>query len=218
MSEYQRTLYGPNLIPLQKMSVRERTEAALAVLGSSVDSAQRTLWSWMMDPHVNAFILSIPNITNADVAREEYLRHLEDKPGVFETEARSTRRAKQSEESGETKISSTRVKQLAKKNEAPAWYKRYLKTQHWLGPGYGIRPGALMYYGSCVLCGMNRDLQVHHKHYNSLGKEDMHDICILCEDHHKRITPMVSIYVPRVIPPAAIAVFKKEGIDVSEFV
>ena len=37
MTEYQRTLYGSTLVPLSKMDVKERAEAAVAILGEAVD-------------------------------------------------------------------------------------------------------------------------------------------------------------------------------------
>lgn len=217
MSEYQRTLYGATLLPVEKMTVKERCEAAVAVLGDSLDPELRRLYSWMMDPHVNAFIRTIPSITTVDEAREEYLQHLQSKNGCFESEARATRMAAADSKSGSVKITKKRSDQLKKKNDPPEWYKRYLKTRHWLEPVIGVRAGALMYYGSCVLCGVTRDLQVHHKHYNTLGKEDSHDVSILCDSHHKQITPLVGIYVPKIMPPSVVELFRKEGIDMSEF-
>ena len=216
MTEYQRTLYGCTLVPLAKMDVKERAEAAVAILGEAVDPELRAKYAWMMDPHVCAFIQSIPQIMTVDEARSEYLHHLEAKNGCFESEARSARKAAESKKNGEIKTSDKRITQLKNKNAQPLWYTRYLKTRHWIEPIYGVRPGALMYYGSCVICGSVKELQVHHRHYNTLGKEDSHDVSILCDNHHKQITPLVGIYVPRTMPPSVMELFRKEGIDISD--
>jgi hypothetical protein len=43
------------------------------------------------------------------------------------------------------------------------------------------------YYGDCcLLCGSNAEIHVHHRHYRSLGNEDMHDLTILCDKCHYR--------------------------------
>lgn len=216
MTEYQRTLYGSTLVPLSKMDVKERAEAAVAILGDAVDPELRTKYAWMMDPHVDAFIQSIPQIMTVDEARSEYLHHLEAKNGCFESEARAARRAAEDAKCDGIKTSKKRTDALRKKNDSPLWYTKYLKTRHWIEPVYGVRPGALMYYGGCVICGSTKDLQVHHRHYNSLGREDSHDVSILCDNHHRQITPLVGIYVPRTIPPSVLDLFRKEGVDISD--
>lgn len=38
----------------------------------------------------------------------------------------------------------------------------------------------------CLVCGVQRKLNVHHIHYQTHGKESIeHDLAVLCEQHHK---------------------------------
>lgn len=63
---------------------------------------------------------------------------------------------------------------------------------------------ALDHYGrECVLCGSNKNLEVHHRHYKSgWGNEKVEDLIVLCKDHHatfeyikKENIPFVSIVI-----------------------
>lgn len=38
--------------------------------------------------------------------------------------------------------------------------------------------------GKCQTCGSNKRLQVHHKHYRTLGRERRRDVRVLCDDCH----------------------------------
>jgi hypothetical protein len=211
MTELQRTLYSPALLPAAKGNAREHAEAAVAMLGEDVPAAKRALCAWMLNPNVVAFIRSIPQIRDEAAARLEYLDHLE-RAGCFETVARSARKAAEAIKDGGLLVTQKRVDIIKQRHGVPEWYKTYLKTDHWAGHA-GVRAGAVIYYGSCVLCGIKTDLQIHHKHYNSLANEDTHDVSVLCDNHHKQITPLVGIYVPRTAPPSVMALFDHEGID-----
>jgi hypothetical protein len=62
-------------------------------------------------------------------------------------------------------------------------YREYLKTRHW----WRTRIAALDYYDSCVLCGSNVGLEVHHRDeeaYSHRGKERLCDLSVLCADCH----------------------------------
>lgn len=62
-------------------------------------------------------------------------------------------------------------------------YKEYLSSEHWST----VRERALKFYGSCVLCGAMRHLNVHHRNYNHMWKERISkDIIVLCNDCHKK--------------------------------
>ena len=39
----------------------------------------------------------------------------------------------------------------------------------------------------CEVCGSSRRLQVHHKHYRTLGKEKREDVRILCKGCHENL-------------------------------
>lgn len=216
MSEFQATLFGPSVIPLQKMTVKERAMAAALELGVDAESCDIAIAQWMLDPWVNALIFSIPAIRTTDEAREAYIDHLRQKTGCFEGEARQTRNAKRDLKNGSSTVDKKRTDQIRKGFNQPKWYARYLKSRHWTEPVYGVKPGALMYYGSCVLCGSTKELQTHHRHYNSIGKEDSHDVSILCDSHHRQVTKILGMCIPRVIPPGAITVFRKEGTDITD--
>lgn len=43
----------------------------------------------------------------------------------------------------------------------------------------------LKYYGhKCMKCGNPNELNVHHKHYKTLGNEDIGDLIVLCKRCH----------------------------------
>lgn len=61
-------------------------------------------------------------------------------------------------------------------------YEEYLLSVHW-------RDKKAEYYSQegkhCKVCGKkNTVIQLHHKHYNSLGKEKISDLVSLCRKHH----------------------------------
>jgi 5-methylcytosine-specific restriction endonuclease McrA len=62
-------------------------------------------------------------------------------------------------------------------------YKEYLKTDHWKL----IREVALYEFNdTCVLCGENENLHVHHKSYEHRGEEHNYpnDLEVLCKECH----------------------------------
>jgi len=61
-------------------------------------------------------------------------------------------------------------------------YREYLDSKDWEKK----REEALEFYGRmCALCGATRYLNVHHRHYKSIGVEDvLKDLTILCYKHH----------------------------------
>lgn len=61
-------------------------------------------------------------------------------------------------------------------------YRRYIKSKAWRIK----REAALKHYGACcAFCHRTDRLEVHHRHYNSLGREKMKDLLVLCESCHK---------------------------------
>lgn len=61
-------------------------------------------------------------------------------------------------------------------------YKEYLNSDNWRK----IKSKALDYYGnSCVLCGVNTNISVHHRNYKNLYKETVFDLVVLCNRCHK---------------------------------
>jgi hypothetical protein len=63
-------------------------------------------------------------------------------------------------------------------------YQKYIQSMDW----YQKRKEALAHYGNkCAKDGSGAcfgPLQVHHKHYRSLGNEKMGDLVVLCKRHH----------------------------------
>ena len=60
-------------------------------------------------------------------------------------------------------------------------YKKYLLSEHWLK----IKQETRKLYKACVLCDSTINLQVHHRHYNSLGHENVTtDLILLCKTCH----------------------------------
>ena len=41
------------------------------------------------------------------------------------------------------------------------------------------------YYGSCAVCNTTENLTVHHKHYDTLGRERLADVTVMCWPHHR---------------------------------
>lgn len=60
-------------------------------------------------------------------------------------------------------------------------YYRYLQSSAWSAK----RKAAFSYHGRvCSICGSERSLHVHHRHYRTLGRERMRDLQILCRGCH----------------------------------
>lgn len=61
-------------------------------------------------------------------------------------------------------------------------YKQYLASDEW-----DFRSGAFIERagGECQDCGAIRGLNVHHKHYKTLGEERYRDVEVLCLSCHK---------------------------------
>ena len=67
------------------------------------------------------------------------------------------------------------------------WYRRYMKSNEWEQK----RQQAFRFYGrKCGRCGATRQLQVHHRDYSRIGREDMSDLEVLCDvchaDEHRK--------------------------------
>lgn len=70
------------------------------------------------------------------------------------------------------------------KIEQKSIYAEYLKSDHWKT----TRRLALEHYGNkCDECGTTEKLEVHHKTYKNIGKENLSDLRILCRKHHEEV-------------------------------
>lgn len=65
---------------------------------------------------------------------------------------------------------------------------RHLANQQ-TGAYRELRTSRLRMAGNrCEECGANHALQLHHRHYNTLGREKIDDVVILCDQCHERET------------------------------
>ncbi len=64
-------------------------------------------------------------------------------------------------------------------------YSQYLQSEHWKDVRARFWKSKLHHY-QCYICGSTENLQVHHKTYNRIGKEYLNDLCLLCENCHKK--------------------------------
>jgi len=83
--------------------------------------------------------------------------------------------------------------------KAPEWYDDYLKSEHMSA----LRRRAHAHYRGCVLCGSTDTLHIHHRHYQTLGREELHDVSILCDEHHSASHRFLGLRVPQE-PPARV--------------
>lgn len=64
-------------------------------------------------------------------------------------------------------------------------YKEYLKSEHW----QKIRMTAIKNAdGRCQLCNSDKRLEVHHRTYQRVGKENIKDLTVLCHKCHKKFS------------------------------
>lgn len=63
-------------------------------------------------------------------------------------------------------------------------YETYLESSHWKNfkKSYYI-----LHEKKCAVCGTKLNINLHHKHYKSLGEESFDDVIPLCYDHHTRL-------------------------------
>jgi len=60
-------------------------------------------------------------------------------------------------------------------------YKKYLQSDCWKA----VKKAARELYKTCVLCNSKLKLHVHHRHYNTFGRENItEDVTLLCETCH----------------------------------
>lgn len=59
----------------------------------------------------------------------------------------------------------------------------YLKTEHWLKFRKEVRKLRKV----CEICGSNKKLNVHHRNYKNVGRENFGDVYLVCNYHHKKL-------------------------------
>lgn len=68
-------------------------------------------------------------------------------------------------------------------------YQDYMRSYYWIELSSQFRE---KYGNKCVECGIKQEdikskLNVHHKHYYTLGEEKEEDLMLLCDDCHKKV-------------------------------
>lgn len=163
------------------------------------DSREKQRIVLLDHPSTSAFLHDALVLTVYDAMRARFLKWLISL-GSIESICRPSRPSK--EDKGET---------AARKpyRTTPRWYDKYFKTDH----VQALRRSAFVHYGGCVLCGSLQDLRLHHRHYNSLGNEQVRDLSVLCDEHHGQSHRMLGLKVPRSCPDGVRRIFAKEGMD-----
>jgi hypothetical protein len=187
MMAYDKQLrcFGPPSEPANKRTVTQ----VMAAVEPQFNGREKVALAWMRYPSVDCFIDHAATIDNADELREVYIRHIEEMPAM-ESFARAARAT-----SGTNRPTPRPID--AQAAQPPTWYESYLVSPYWKS----FRQRAIVKYGGCVLCGKDTGLQCHHRHYKTMGDEELSDVSILCERHHNMIRQWVSIRVPRSCPP-----------------
>jgi hypothetical protein len=62
----------------------------------------------------------------------------------------------------------------------PGGYHNYIKSEQWARKSQAMRK----YFKTCAICDSGIKLCVHHKHYETVGRERLKDLTVLCGDHH----------------------------------
>jgi hypothetical protein len=75
-------------------------------------------------------------------------------------------------------------------------YKEYLRSQHWSER----RLDFLRFWGyRCCLCNSRRDVEVHHRTYERIGREELTDCVVLCERCHELHTNFTGHFLTGVL-------------------
>jgi len=183
MHDLQKTIDG-RYVPMSTYSASQ----LLAGVPSGLQSASQARCAWLASPVVHAFCRNACVISELDEMEHAYREHL-DQMQSFERFARCTREVKAGERPEPTPAQKAASAQ-------PGWYRDYLATEHWRK----LREQARAYYAGCVLCGTDEAPECHHRHYRTLGREQITDLSILCSAHHAEASAMLRISPPRICP------------------
>ena len=172
-----RPMFYNNMFPGEPKKVANPLTVEAACLMATkecslqVVSADRVSEAWMMMAPVIEFINEIPSITNKHNAEERYRDHLRAAP-AFETMCRATRLNASGSQQSEHSLSDY-------------WYHRYLQSDHWNNKRREAYEG---FGGECRACCAEHHLEVHHRHYKTLGREHIkQDLLLLCATCHRGV-------------------------------
>jgi 5-methylcytosine-specific restriction endonuclease McrA len=62
-------------------------------------------------------------------------------------------------------------------------YQEYISSEYWKNKKDWILE---CFEWTCQKCKSKRNLIVHHKNYDSVGNENIHDVTVLCKQCHKK--------------------------------
>ena len=162
----------------------QRIAFAVKRLQGRGETRDLVLSSWMQGSITQQFICNVPSISDAATAYNGYLQHLIDNP-CFETLCRQCR---PSGSAGEWKAS-----------DNAGWYQDYLRSPWWVNVSRMERSQ----FGSCVACDKSDDLHVHHRHYESVGRENIYtDLTLLCGSCHSLVHRSNPSLHPPETPPS----------------
>jgi 5-methylcytosine-specific restriction endonuclease McrA len=199
MTEFQFNLFELQADPVRKSSVAEWYHG----LPKGLMTSEQVKIAWMTYPAVEAFIRVIPQIKDETTARAEYRKHLDNSP-TFESFSRTGRRERNSDG-----VTAQQRGKHSKKCRVK-WYEPYRHTDHWRR----LKDDALQHcFYQCCLCVSRTSLQMHHKHYASLGREQLSDVSILCDNCHDKSHAMLGVCIPTEMPLAVRDVFEREGVQ-----
>lgn len=170
---------GEGRIIANPLKIKAACRHAREECGPEVEPKVRARVAWMMLARVMEFIDMIPSITNREMAKELYWHHLT--AGAFESVARYTRKcAAEYRGDGE---------------ETSEWYSQYLKSEHWRL----VKLEVYDHYGpQCRTCCRTEQMNVHHRHYDTLYRESVvDDLVPLCYICHGAIHDVHDIFPPR---------------------
>jgi hypothetical protein len=68
--------------------------------------------------------------------------------------------------------------------ETSLTYKDYLNTKHWINIKSKYKRTVK---NECIMCGSNKQLNIHHMNYKNIGNEKFSDLCFLCEECHNKL-------------------------------
>ena len=183
-------IWQPSLFPDDRrrvanpLTVKQACRKALQECGDEVASADRVIEAWMMLAPVIELLDYIPSISEYAEAESAYRQHLKD-AAAFESVCRETRPSRCDMENIRT-------------IDANGWYSSYLQSEHWQEKR---KEAHRRFGGECRACCSTTDLQVHHRHYQTLGEENViRDLLLLCSVCHYGIHRDHDIKPPKVEP------------------
>lgn len=192
-------IWQPSLFPGDRrrvanpLTVQQACKRALQECGPDVPSADRVIEAWMMLAPAIELMDYIPSIDRHAEAELAYRQHLKDS-AAFESVCRETRPSKCDIE-----------KSMAAKSGG--WYAAYLQSEHWQEKR---KEAHRRFGGECRACCSTTDLQVHHRHYQTLGEENViRDLLLLCSVCHYGIHRDHDIKPPKVEPPGLLKKIQK---------